>query len=93
MWLWGCFKYHQQGEETVKMGLTITVNEFDSFHIGYIEFMKFCLELAQIYLQIKDLKMDYEIEKYCGQEAFNVLERLKSMFYHSWKHRRRVILS
>lgn len=27
-----------------------------------------------------------------GQGAFNTLERLKSMFYHSWKHRRRVIL-
>ena len=137
------------------MGLTITVNNFDSFDIGYFGFMNFRLELAEtynkrlgelyrrwafgwldytkkepltdidfeemkelggdlliflmhkdtegiflpsesrkIYLQIKDLKMDYEInEKYHGQESFNVLERLKDMFHHSWKHRRRVIFS
>ena len=136
------------------MGLTITVNKFDSFDIGYIGFMKFRLTLAEtynkrlgelyrrwafgwieyteekpltdaefeemkelggdlliflthkdtegiftpsesrkIYLQIKDLKMDYEVEGYVGQEAFNVLERLKSMFCHSWKRKRRVIFS
>lgn len=137
------------------MGLTITVNKFDSFDIGYFGFMKFRLKLAEtynkrlgelyrrwafgwldytkeepltdiefeemkeiggdlliflthkdtegiflpsesrkIYLQIRDLKMDYEIsEKYHGQGAFNILERLKSMFCHSWKHRRRVIFS
>ncbi len=134
------------------MGLTITVNKFDSFDIGYFGFMNFRLELAEtynkrlgelyrrwafgwldytkeepltstefeemkelggdlllflthkdtegiflpsesrkIYQQIKDLEMDYEVEYYGGQEAFNVLERLKDMFYHSWKHRRRVI--
>ena len=50
-------------------------------------------ESRKIYLQIRDLKMDYEVEYYGGQEAFNVLERLKSMFCHSWKHKRRVILS
>ena len=51
-------------------------------------------ESRKIYLQIRDLKMDYEIsEKYHGQGAFNILERLKSMFCHSWKHRRRVIFS
>lgn len=137
------------------MGLTITVNRFDSFDIGYFGFMNFRLQLAEtynkrlgalycrwafgwldytkeepltdaefeemkelaedlmiflahkdtegiftpsesrkIFLKIKDLKMDYTIdEKYHGQGAFNVLERLKSMFYHSWKHRRRVIFS
>lgn len=137
------------------MGLTITVNKFDSFDIGYMGFMNFRLELAKtynkrlgklyrrwafgwldytkeepltdtefeemkkiggdlliflcckdtegvflpsesrkIFLQIKDLKMDYEISKtYHWQGAFNTLERLKSMFYHSWKHRRRVIFS
>lgn len=136
------------------MGLTITVNNFDSFDIGYFGFMNFRLELAEaynkrlgelyrrwalgwidytkekpltnaefeemqklggdlliflkhkdtegiflpsesrrIYLQIRDLKMNYEIKGYCGQESFNVLERLKSIFYHSWKHRRRVIFT
>lgn len=136
------------------MGLTITVNKFDSFDIGYFSFMNFRLELAEtynkrlgelyrrwafgwldytkeepltdtefeemkeiggdlliflthkdtggvflpsesrkIYLQIKNLKMDCEVEYYGGQEAFNVLERLKSMFCHSWKRKRRVIFS
>lgn len=136
------------------MGLTITVNKFDSFDIGYFGFMNFRLELAEtynkrlgelyrrwafgwldytkekpltdtefeemkeiggdlliflthkdtegiflpsesrkIYLQIRDLKMDYEVEDYCGQDDFNILERLKDIFYHSWKHRRRVIFS
>ena len=136
------------------MGLTITVNKFDSFDIGYFSFTNFRLELAEtyskrlgelyrrwafgwldytkeepltnaefeemkeiggdlliflthkdtegvflpsesrkIYLQIRDLKMDYEVEYYGGQEAFNVLERLKSMFCHSWKRKRRVIFS
>jgi hypothetical protein len=137
------------------MGLTITVNRFDSFDIGYFGFMNFRLQLAEtynkrlgelyrrwafgwmdyteekpltaaefeefkelggdlliflthkdtegsftpsesrkIFLQIKDLKMDYEIdEKYHGQGAFNVLERLKSMFCHSWEKKRRVIFS
>lgn len=38
--------------------------------------------------------MDYEINpKYHGQGSFNVLDRLKKMFYHSWKNRRRVIFS
>ena len=31
------------------MGLTITVNNYDSFDIGYIGFMNFRLELAEIY--------------------------------------------
>lgn len=137
------------------MGLTITVNKFDNFDIGYFGFMNFRLQLAEtynkrlgtlyrrwafgwldytkeepltdvefeemkelagdlmiflahkdtegiftpsqsrkIYLKIKDLKMNFEIsEKYHGQQAFNVLHRLKSMFYHSWKNRRRVIFS
>lgn len=136
------------------MGLTITVNKFDSFDIGYFSFTNFRLELAEtynkrlgelyrrwafgwldytkeepltnaefeemkeiggdlliflthkdteevflpsesrkIYLQIRDLKMDYEVEYYGGQDAFNVLERLKSMFCHSWKRKRRVIFS
>lgn len=137
------------------MGLTITVNKFDSFDIGYFGFMNFRLQLAEtynkrlgalyrrwafgwldytkeepltdaefeemkeiggdlliflthkdtegsftpsesrkIYLQIKDLKMDYKIdEKYHGQGAFNVLERLKSMFCHSWRRKRKVIFS
>jgi hypothetical protein len=136
------------------MGLTITVNKFDSFDIGYFSFTNFRLELAEtynkrlgelyrrwffgwldytkeepltnaefeemkeiggdlliflthkdtegvflpsesrkIYLQIRDLKMDYEVEYYGGQQAFNVLERLKSMFCHSWKRKRRVIFS
>lgn len=136
------------------MGLTITVNRFDSFDIGYFGFMNFRLQLAEtynkrlgelyrrwafggliieekpltdaefeefmelggdlliflmhkdtegiftpsesrkIFLKIKDLKMDYTIdEKYHGQGAFNVLERLKNMFYLSWKYRRRVIFS
>lgn len=136
------------------MGLTITVNRFDIFDIGYFDFMNFRLELAEtynkrlgelyrrwafgwldytkeepltdtefeemkeiggdlliflthkdtegvflpsesrkIYLQIRDLKMDYEVENYVGQESFNVLERFKSMFCHSWKRKRRVIFS
>lgn len=136
------------------MGLTITVNKYDFFDIGYIGFMNFRLKLAETYnkrlgelyrrwafggliieekpltdaefeefkelggdlliflthkdtegiftpsesrkvfLKIKDLKMDYTIdEKYHGQGAFNVLERLKNMFYHSWKRRRRVIFT
>lgn len=51
-------------------------------------------ESRKIFLKIKDLKMDYTIdEKYHGQGAFNVLERLKNMFYHSWKRRRRVIFT
>ena len=29
------------------MGLTITVNKFDSFDIGYLGFMNFRLELAE----------------------------------------------
>lgn len=136
------------------MGLTITVNKFDSFDIGYFGFMNFRLELAKtynkrlgelyrrwafgwldytkeepltnaefeemkeiggdlliflthkdtegiflpsesrkIYLQIRDLKIDYKVDDYCGQTSFNVLERLKSMFCHSWKRKRRVIFS
>ena len=31
------------------MGLTITVNKFDSFDIGYFGFMNFRLELAETY--------------------------------------------
>ena len=50
-------------------------------------------ESRKIYLQIRDLKMDYEVEYYGGQQAFNVLERLKSMFCHSWKRKRRIIFS
>ena len=135
------------------MGLTITVNNYDSFDIGYFGFMNFRLELAEIYnkrlgelyrrwafgnmpyteeepltneefkefkklggdlliflthpdtqgsftpsesrkiyLKIKDLKRDYRISKtYHGQGDFNVFERLKDMFYHSWKNRRKVI--
>lgn len=135
------------------MGLTITVNNFDSFDIGYIGFGNFRIELAEtynkklgelykrwifssipyineeklsdkefqemldiagdlmiflahkdtegiftpsesrkIYKCIENLKMDYEINsEYHGQGSFNVLERLKAMFYHSWKNRRRVI--
>lgn len=137
------------------MGLSITVNNYDSFDIGYISFMNFRLEVAEIYnvklgemyrrwvfgylpytpekplsdkefeelkklagdlliflahsdtegnftpsesrkiyLTIKDLKMDYRIsETYHGQGDFNVFERLKMMFYHSWKNRRKVIFS
>lgn len=137
------------------MGLTITVNNYDSFDIGYIGFMNFRLELAEkydkrlgelyrryalggipyikeepltdkefeelknvagdlliflahpdtegsftpsesrkIFLKIKDLKMDYRISKsYHGQGDFNVFERLKMMFYHSWKNKRKVIFS
>lgn len=51
-------------------------------------------ESRKIYLKIKDLKMDYRISKtYHGQSDFNVFERLKDMFYHSWKNRRKVIFS
>ena len=137
------------------MGLTITVNNYDSFDIGYFGFMNFRLELAEkynkrlgelyrrwafgsipymkeepltdkefeefkniagdlliflahpdtegsftpsesrkIFLKIIDLKMDYRIsESYHGQGDFNVFERLKEMFYHSWKNRRKVIFS
>lgn len=51
-------------------------------------------ESRKIFLQIKDLKMDYEISKtYHGQGSFNTLERFKRMFYHSWKRKRRVIFS
>lgn len=135
------------------MGLTITVNNFDSFDIGYMGFGNFRMDLAEtynkklgdyyrrwifssipfmnekkltdkefqemvkiagdlmiflahkdtegsftpsesrkIYKCIEDLKMDYEINsEYHGQGSFNVLERLKNMFYHSWKNRRKVI--
>ena len=137
------------------MSLTITVNDFDSFDIGYFNFMNFRLELAEkynkklgelyrrwafgwlpytreeklsdkefremkdiagdliiflthkdtegiftpsesrkIYKCIENLKMDYEINpEYHGQGSFNVLEKLNTMFYHSWKNRRRVIFS
>lgn len=138
------------------MGLTITVNNFDSFDIGYIGFVNFRFELAEtynkklgelykrwifgsipymweyqklsdaefqemkniagdlmiflahkdtegiftpsdsrkIYKCIENLKIDYEINpEYHGQGSFNVLERLKDMFYYSWKYRRRVIFS
>lgn len=137
------------------MGLTITVNNYDSFDIGYFGFMNFRLRLAEkynkklgelyrrwafgdipyteeepltdeefkefkklggdlliflappdsegsftpsesrkTYLKIKDLRMDYRIsETYHGQGDFNVFERLKDMFYHSWKNRRKVIFS
>lgn len=50
-------------------------------------------ESRKIYKCIEKLTMDYEIEQYHGQDSFNVLERLKEMFYHSWKKRRRVIFS
>lgn len=129
------------------MGLTISVNGFDSFDIGYRRFNCFRMELAEkynprlkdlyfrwnianpltneefeemkniagdlmiflahsdshgiftpsesrkIYKCIENLTMDFEIEEYHCQEKFNVLEKLKSMFYHSWKNRRRVIFS
>lgn len=136
------------------MGLTISVNHFDSFDIGYMSFGSFRFALAEaynprleelyrrwvfghvrfmneipltdeefeemkdiagdlmiflahkdtegfftpsesrkIYKCIEKLTMDFEIETYHYQEKFNVLERLKSMFYHSWKNRRRVIFS
>lgn len=135
------------------MGLTITVNNYDSFDIGYFGFMNFRLELAtkynkrfgelyrrwafsglpytkekslndkefeefknlggdlliflahsdtggsftpsesrKIYLKIKDLNMDYRISPtYHWQGDFNVFERLRNMFYFSWKNRRAVI--
>ena len=137
------------------MGLTISVNNYDSFDIGYFGFMNFRLELAEtynkklselyrrwvfgsipymdekplskkefeefkslagdlliflahsdtegsftpsesrkIYKSIEKLEMDYKIdEKYHNQGDFNVLERLKKIFYYSWKNRRRVIFS
>lgn len=136
------------------MGLTISVNEFDSFDIGYMRFGYFRFALAKafnpgleelyrrwvfghipymkeeplsneefeemeniagdlmiflahsdshgiftpsesgkIYKCIENLTMDFEIEEYHCQEKFNVLEKLKSMFYHSWKNRHRVIFS
>lgn len=137
------------------MGLRITVNDYDSFDIGYIGFGVFRLILAEtfnkrlgilyrrwvfgglyyrqekplsdkefeefkslagdlliflahpdnegyftpsesrkIYKSIENLKMDFQAnEKYHGQGNFNVLERLKKMFYYSWKNRRRVIFS
>ena len=137
------------------MGLTITVNDFDCFDIGYIGFGNFRLQLAEqynerlgelyrrwvfgqlpylpekaltdkefeemqeiagdlmtflahsdsegifspsesrkIYKCIENLTMDYEINpEYHGQGSFNVLDRLKAMFYHSWKNKRRVIFS
>lgn len=137
------------------MGLTITVNDYDSFDIGYIGFGVFRLTLAEtfnkrlgilyrrwifgnisyrekkplskkefeefkslagdlfiflahpdnegsftpsesrkIYKSIENLKMDFQAnEKYHVQGNFNVLERLKKMFYYSWKNRRRVIFS
>lgn len=135
------------------MGLTISVNDFDSFDIGYMSFSSFRMELAEkynpilkdlyfrwifgrcpnianpltneefeemkniagdlmiflahsdcdgiftptesrkIYKCIENLTMDFEIEEYHCQEKLNVLERLKSMFYHSWKNRRRVIFT
>ena len=129
------------------MGLTITVNDYDSFDIGYIGFGVFRLALAEtfnkrlgilyrrwffgglsdkefeelknlagdlliflahpdcegsftpsesrkIYKIIENLKMDFQAnEEYRGQDNFNVLERLKKMFYYSWKNRRRVIFS
>ena len=134
------------------MSLTIRVNDFDEFDIGYFNFMQFRLDLAEayneklgeyyrrwafgwmsyteekltdeefnemckiagdlmiflthkdtegiftpsesrkIYKCIENLKMDYEIDTgYHNQETFNVLDRLKDMLYHSWKHRRRII--
>ena len=137
------------------MSLTIRVNDFDEFDIGYFYFMSFKLDLAKtyndklgeyyrrwafgwlpyteeedltdeefnemcriagdlmiflthkdtegiftpsesrkIYKCIENLKMDYEIDAgYHNQETFNVLNRLKNMFYHSWKHRRRIIFT
>lgn len=137
------------------MGLTIRVNNFDEFDIGYSGFMNFRLDLAKtynsklgelykrwissslpytkeeplsddeyknmlelagdlwiflshsdyegsftpsesrkIYKAIENLKMYFEINpEYHGQGSFNVLEKLKAMFYHSWKNRRRVIFS
>lgn len=137
------------------MGLTIRVNDFDDFDIGYFGFMNFRLALAEqynarlgelyrrwafgwlpytpeeeltdkefeemkeiagdlmiflahkdtegiftpsesrkIYKCIENLTMDYEINpNYHFQGSFNVLDRLKAMFYHSWKNRRRVIFS
>lgn len=137
------------------MGLTIRVNGFDSFDIGYMDFINFRLSLAERYNKrlgelyrrwafgwlpytqekklsdkefeefkklggdlliflthkdtegiftpsesrkifkcIENVKIDYEISaEYHGQGSFNVLERLKGMFYHSWKNRRRVIFS
>ena len=135
------------------MGLTIRVNDFDEFDIGYMGFSSFRMDLAEkynprlkdlyfrwifgrcpnianpltneefeemkniagdlmiflahsdcggiftpsesrkIYKCIENLTMDFEIEEYHCQEKFNVLEKLKSMFYHSWKNRRRIIFS
>lgn len=51
-------------------------------------------ESRKIYKCIEKLEMDYKInERYHNQGDFNVLKRLKKMFYHSWKNRRRVIFS
>ena len=137
------------------MGLTSSVNNYDSVDIGYISFGNFRLELAKtdnkklselyrrwvfgsipymdekplskkefeefkslagdlliflahpdtegsftpsesrkIYKSIEKLEMDYRISaNYHCQGSFNVFQRLKDMFYYSWKHRRRVIFS
>lgn len=129
------------------MGLTIRVNNFDSFDIGYMGFMAFRYNLAiavnerlgelykkwvylsltddelnemiklagdlmiffnhsdcegsftpsesrKLYIRLKDIKLDYSIStQYHNQGEFNVLERLKQMFYYSWHYRRKIIFS
>lgn len=47
------------------MGLTITVNDFDSFDIGYLDFINFRLELAEAY--------DIKLGEYYRRWAFGWL--------------------
>lgn len=136
------------------MGLTLTVNNFDTFDIGYITFTNFRIELAnnynsklgelyrrwlfghipyfsekplvemeynemvtlagdlmillahsdtqgvilpkesrKLYKALEFFQMTYDISEYHCQTPFNLYERLKKMFYYSWKNRRRIIFS
>lgn len=51
-------------------------------------------ESRKIYKCIEHLEMDYMKYGCVPNKAnFNVFDRLKDMFYYSWKHRRRVIFS
>lgn len=51
-------------------------------------------ESRRLYFALKGIKLNFEIDPmYHGQGSFNVLERLREMFYQSWKKRRRVVFS
>ena len=50
-------------------------------------------ESRKLYKALENIELDCIVSGYCGQDTFNVLEKLKELLKYSWKNRRRIIFS